>query len=79
MVPLEIVVKIMVAIIFVGFWLIAFVIIYHFSRFGIGTQPKKLAAIFLMGSVVLFCTSVIFYNNLDLSTLPQLPSLSLTL
>ena len=53
--------NILVGIIFFVFWLTAFVILYHLTRFGVGTMPKKLAALFLTGSVTLFSISVILY------------------
>jgi hypothetical protein len=35
------------------FWLGVFFIIYHLIRFGIGTQPKQYALLFLIGSCAL--------------------------
>ena len=52
-----------------GYWTFNFVIIYHLARFGIGTQPKKLAAIFLLGSVVLFFISISVFSGLDINSL----------
>lgn len=54
------------------YWLIAFVILYHLSRFGIGTQPKKFAAAFMFGSVVLSATSIVLYTRTDIASLLSL-------
>jgi hypothetical protein len=51
------------------YWIIAFVILYHFNRFGVGTQPKRLSAIFLFGSVFLSSAYVILFVSLNLSEL----------
>jgi hypothetical protein len=47
------------------FWLFVFVIFYHLVRFGIGTQPKVGAAIFVLGSFTLFFMSILFFSNID--------------
>jgi len=54
---------------FVVFWGAAFAILYHLTRFGVGVQPKRFAAIFLVGAVVLFGISAILFANLDLTSL----------
>ena len=41
------------------YWTISFMVLYHLTRFGVGLQPKRFAAAFLMGSVILFATFVI--------------------
>ncbi len=46
-----------------------FFIFYHFTRFGIGTLPKRLAALFLVGAVILFSISLLFFSTLDLNPL----------
>ena len=51
------------------FWLFAFIILYHLLRFGVGTQPKKFALIFLFGSVALFMASMTFFVQVDAGTL----------
>lgn len=43
-----------VLLLFIVFWLNAFIILYHFIRFGIGPRPKQAALIFFGGSFVLF-------------------------
>lgn len=65
MFPFVALLNLVVFVVMVGFWLVAFVILYHLSRFGVGTLPKKLAALFLVGGLVLFTVSVIAYYNLD--------------
>lgn len=71
MIPLSIILNILVTLIFGIFWLASFVIFYHLTRFGIGTKPKKLAVLFLLGSVLLFSVSLVLYNTLDLHKLIQ--------
>lgn len=66
MFPFEALLNLIVAVVMIGFWLVAFVILYHLSRFGVGTLPKKLAALFLVGSLILFVWSVIAYYQLDI-------------
>jgi len=50
--------------VFLIFWITSFVILYHLVRFGIGTLPKKLGAVFLIGSVLLFTLTLVAYLNL---------------
>lgn len=49
-----------------AYWIFNFVIIYHLLRFGVGVQPKRFAAIFLLGSIFLFFLSAKLWNRLDL-------------
>jgi hypothetical protein len=51
------------------FWLFAFFIIYHLARFGVGTLPKRLGALFLGGAVVLSSAAFLSYASLDLGAL----------
>lgn len=55
--------------IFLLFWLLSFFILYHLTRFGIGVFPKRLAALFLVGAVVLSSVVFLAYSGLDLSQL----------
>ncbi len=71
MFPFEALLNLVVIVVMVGFWLVAFVILYHLSRFGVGTLPKKLAALFLVGSLTLFTVSVIAYYNLDMNLITK--------
>lgn len=60
------------SIIFLGyiiFWGMSFAIIYHLTRFGIGVQPKRLAAAFMLGAILLFSGSLFLFFNLDLASL----------
>jgi hypothetical protein len=45
-------------IVFLLYWIFNFTIIYHLARFGVGTLPKKLAAIFMLGSIILFFITI---------------------
>jgi hypothetical protein len=53
------------------YWVFNFIILYHLTRFGIGTQPKKFSAVFLLGSIVLFFISGSLFARLDTSALGQ--------
>ena len=66
---LEIIFNTLVAIIFLIYWGVAFVILYHLTRFGIGVQPKKFAAIFLLGSVALSFLTIILFTGIDKNSL----------
>ena len=70
--PLEIIFNIIIALALLIYWGIAFVILYHLARFGIGVQPKRLSAIFLLGSVILSATAVIFFMKVDINSLISL-------
>ncbi|PJA32734.1 MAG: hypothetical protein CO185_01940 [Candidatus Zambryskibacteria bacterium CG_4_9_14_3_um_filter_42_15] len=65
--PLEIIFNIVVIGISFVYWVIAFIIVYHLNRFGIGVQPKKFAAIFLFGSLVLASISTILFTKVDIT------------
>lgn len=58
--------------IFLVYWGMVFVILYHLTRFGIGVQPKRFAALFLFGSLALSGVVVISSMNVDINAL--LPS-----
>ncbi len=68
MFPLEIIFNILAALIFLIYWGATFIILYHLTRFGIGVQPKKFAAAFLFGSVVLSGAAIILFMNLDINS-----------
>jgi len=69
---LEIIFNIVVALAFLFYWGVAFIILYHFTRFGIGVQPKRLAVVFLLGSVILSGVALVLFTKIDLTTLlPQ--------
>ncbi|MDO8728278.1 MAG: hypothetical protein Q7K26_00135 [bacterium] len=67
--PLAIIPNILIIGLFAVYWGMVFLILYHLMRFGVGVEPKKFAAIFFLGSVVLFCASLIFYLKLDFALL----------
>ena len=67
--PLAIIPNILVIGLFAVYWGMVFLILYHLTRFGVGVQPKKFAAAFFIGSIALFCTSLIFYLKLDFALL----------
>lgn len=43
------------------YWSGTFIILYHLIRFGIGNQPKKIAVIFLGGSLILSIITTLFF------------------
>lgn len=53
------------------YWIFNFIILYHLTRFGIGTQPKKFSAVFLLGSIILFFVSGSIFAGLDTNVLEQ--------
>lgn len=53
---------------FLVYWVQAFFILYHLVRFGIGAQPKIVALLFFMGSIVLFMATTFAYSQVDLSS-----------
>jgi hypothetical protein len=48
------------------YWTGAFVILYHLIRFGVGDQPKKIAVIFLAGSLFLSIITTLFFARVIL-------------
>jgi hypothetical protein len=51
------------------YWILTFAILYHLTRFGIGTQPKRFAAIFLFGSVFLSSAYAILFAIFDINSI----------
>lgn len=70
-ISLKLAVAILATIFFFAYWIFNFVILYHLTRFGIGTEPKKIAIIFLLGSISIFSISIILFAGIDISTLGQ--------
>ena len=66
---LEIIFNIIIVGVFLLYWGMAFIILYHLTRFGVGVQPKKFAAVFLLGSVLLSGTALILFMKIDTSLL----------
>ena len=46
------------------YWTMAFTILYHLIRFGVGTLPKKIAIVFLAGGIVLSIVTVLFFAQM---------------
>lgn len=46
------------------YWTLAFTILYHLIRFGVGTLPKKIAIVFLAGGIVLSTVTVLFFAQM---------------
>ena len=49
-----------------AYWTGAFVIMYHLIRFGVGSQPKKIAIAFLAGSLFLSIVTTLFFARVIL-------------
>ena len=64
--PFGIVINILVLVAFIIYWGFTFIIIYHLIRFGIGVQPKRFAAIFFLGSVILSSIALILFTSVDI-------------
>lgn len=58
-----------IGLLFFAYWIFVFVILYHLTRFGIGVQPKRFAAIFLLGSVVVSGAAIILFMNIDINSI----------
>ena len=54
---------------FLVFWVQAFFIIYHLTRFGIGPRPKFMALLFFVGSILLFMGVIVSYQRVDMPLL----------
>lgn len=62
---------------FFVYWTLAFLVLYHLIRFGVSGQPKKIAVIFLAGSLVLTLVTAILIFQVDLSGIKGLEELQL--
>ena len=49
------------------YWINAFFIVYHLTRFGVGPKPKVLALVFFVGSCALFGVAAVLYSRIDLA------------
>mgnify|MGYP003394244684 FL=1 len=65
---LETIISTAVTVLLLVYWGVAFTILYHLTRFGVGVQPKRLAAIFLLGSVVLSAVVLILFSTIDIGS-----------
>jgi len=60
---------ILLVVVFIVYWVFAFSIVYHLTRFGVGTLPKKLATAYLLGTAVLFCWCFLVFAAIDFNIL----------
>lgn len=67
----KLIIALLLAAALLSYWLFNFVILYHLERFGVGVQPKKMAAIFFLGSIILFSLSVAFFSGLNFDSLKE--------
>ena len=58
--------KLFFALLFLGYWLFAFFIVYHLTRFGIGSKQKIMALVFFVGSACLFLLVATTYYQVEL-------------
>jgi ABC-type multidrug transport system permease subunit len=49
------------AFVMLAYWTGSFVLLYHLIRFGVGSQPKKIALFFFIGSLVLSIITTLFF------------------
>ena len=63
---LEIIFNVLVIGLLFVYWAVAFIILYHLTRFGVGVQPKRFAAIFMLGSLVLSSIAIILFTKLEI-------------
>lgn len=68
---IELIFNILILVMYLVFWGAVFVILYHFTRFGVGVQPKRIAAVFFAGAVILFSVSIVLFTGIDLSMLTK--------
>ncbi|OGE80648.1 MAG: hypothetical protein A2660_00995 [Candidatus Doudnabacteria bacterium RIFCSPHIGHO2_01_FULL_45_18] len=66
---LEIIFNVLVIGLLFVYWAVAFIILYHLTRFGVGVQPKRFAAIFMLGSIILFTVTIILFMKIDINLL----------
>lgn len=71
MAALSVILNVSMVVLSLIFWSVAFIILYHLTRFGVGIQPKRFAAVFLFGAVALFGISLVLFARLDLAALTQ--------
>jgi hypothetical protein len=69
MITLGLVLNLFLGFLVLVYWTVVFIILYHLTRFGVGVQPKKFAAVFLIGTVILFTVAISLYMNVDISKL----------
>lgn len=48
------------------YWVGAYFMLYHLIRFGVGNQPKKIALVFLSGSLLLSIIATLFFAQIIL-------------
>jgi hypothetical protein len=66
---MEIAINILMFLLSTAYWIAVFTILYHLTRFGVGVQPKRLAAGFLVGALIIFSSSLVLFLKIDFNTL----------
>jgi hypothetical protein len=66
---LSLIITVIFAFVMIAYWIGAFFILYHLIRFGVGSSPKKLAVLYLAGSLFLSIVMVLLYGQIHI---PQL-------
>jgi hypothetical protein len=65
----QIILSVLALVSMLGYWIIAFIILYHLTRFGVGVQPKRFAAVFLFGSIILFAIALISFASINFDSI----------
>lgn len=52
---------IVLALFLIGYWTGVFMLLYHLIRFGIGTHPRRIAFLLLLGSITLTIITILLY------------------
>ncbi len=73
-ISIKLILAVALLLVFFAYWIFNFIIIYHLNRFGIGTQPKRFAVVFLLGSIALFFVCILIFANVDTTNLLNLIS-----
>ncbi len=60
---------VLLVLVFIAYWVFSFTVFYHLIRFGIGTLPKKLATLYLLGSALFFSVVFLLFVSVDLGVI----------
>jgi hypothetical protein len=69
--------KLIFAFVVLVYWTASFFILYHLIRFGVSGQPKRIAVIFLAGSLVLTMVAVLLFSQVDFGQILSTSNISL--
>ncbi len=63
--PMPEIINVVVVLFLLGFWTVIFLLLYHLIRFGIGTHPRRVAFLMLMGSIVLTALTIMLLYTVN--------------